>query len=69
MCWCNPSIRTPKCRNIHCVPPKAYTLEEQRSRAMLKECVILLTHGTEEHCFNLASEIETYLEENNNDSK
>lgn len=22
MCWCNPSIRTPQCRSINCVPPK-----------------------------------------------
>ncbi len=67
MCWCNPSVRTPCCGGISCHPPKTevpkmYTLEEQRLRAMLKECSILLTQGTEEHCFNLADKIEKYLE-------
>lgn len=34
-------------------------------RQMLKECEILLTEGTEEHCYNMAHEIYLYFREEN----
>lgn len=63
MCWCNPSLRTPCCGSINCYPPKAYTLEEQKLRSMLKECTILLIQGTEDSCKDLVNTINKYLEE------
>lgn len=45
---------------------QSYTDKKQECeilRDMLKECSILLTQGTEEHCRILAGQIEEYLKE------
>jgi len=46
MCWCNPSIRTPNCGRIDCVPPgssascrldRALDISKTRSQEVLRE--------------------------------
>lgn len=59
-----PSRSTPE--STHAIGWQEYCIkvqEVEHLKKMLKECEILLTQGTEEHCINMAFEIEMYFRE------